>query len=377
MTDLVPKMRRQNGPGFDAEEIDVVALREEELLIEETEPNDDDEAQDIRYEIATFPTDFTVQVMYEKWESGQIVIPDYQRRYVWTLPQASRLIESFLLGLPIPQVFLFREHSKPELYVVDGHQRLATIAHFYRGTFPGDREFRLRGVRGVWANKAYEDLSEDDRTTLNDATLRSIIIRQILPDDSSSVYQIFERLNTGGTQLNPMEIRRAISRGSANDFLDRLNTNQDWRALIGKSEPDPRFRDQEMLLRVLALSNDWRNYSKPMKTFITAYMKELDNETVDSVAGLGQRFAAACSAVREALGDIPFHLRQRINLAALDSVMATAVEAGGSIQQDWANAFEELKTNPTFVNTVTYNTSDTSVVQQRIELVRNAFSVSQ
>ena len=354
----------------------MISIQLEELLIEETEPNDDDEAQDIRYEIATFPTDFTVQVMYEKWESGQIVIPDYQRRYVWTLPQASRLIESFLLGLPIPQVFLYRDHSGPELYVVDGHQRLATIAHFYRGTFPDNREFRLRGVRGAWADKAYADLSEDDRTTLNDATLRSIIIRQILPADNSSVYQIFERLNTGGTQLNPMEIRRAISRGGANGFLDQLNTNQDWRALIGKSEPDARFRDQEMLLRVLALSNDWRNYSKPMKTFITNYMEKLDTETADSVAGLGQRFAVACSAVREALGDKPFHLRQRINLAALDSVMATAVEAGGSIQQDWANAFEGLKNNSNFAYTVTYNTSDTSVVHQRIELVRQAFGVS-
>ena len=136
----------------------MISIQLEELLIEETEPNDDDEAQDIRYEIATFPTDFTVQVMYEKWESGQIVIPDYQRRYVWTLPQASRLIESFLLGLPIPQVFLYRDHSGPELYVVDGHQRLATIAHFYRGTFPDNREFRLRGVRGAWADKAYADL---------------------------------------------------------------------------------------------------------------------------------------------------------------------------------------------------------------------------
>ena len=173
-----------------------------------------------------------------------------------------------------------------------------------------------------------------------------------------------------------MEIRRAISRGGANGFLDQLNTNQDWRALIGKSEPDARFRDQEMLLRVLALSNDWRNYSKPMKTFITNYMEKLDTETADSVAGLGQRFAVACSAVREALGDKPFHLRQRINLAALDSVMATAVEAGGSIQQDWANAFEGLKNNSNFAYTVTYNTSDTSVVHQRIELVRQAFGVS-
>ena len=80
----------------------------DDLLVEETELADDDESQNIRYEITSYPTDFTVKVVYEKWQSGQIVLPDYQRRYVWNLPQASRFIESFLLGLPIPQVFLYQ-----------------------------------------------------------------------------------------------------------------------------------------------------------------------------------------------------------------------------------------------------------------------------
>ncbi len=349
----------------------------EELLVEETELNDDEEAQDIRYEISTFPTDFTVKVMYEKWQSGQIVIPDYQRRYVWTLPQASRLIESFLLGLPIPQVFLYREHTGPELYVIDGHQRLGTIAQFYDGKFSDGREFRLRGIRAAWADKTYEELSEDDQITLDDATLRSIVIRQILPNDSSSVYQIFERLNTGGTQLNPMEIRRAISRGGANAFLDRLNGNSDWRALIGRTDPDPRFRDQEMLLRVVALADDWREYSKPMKKFITAYMAVLDKKDADSIQELERRFTLACNVLRSQLGDRPFHLRQRINLAALDSVMATAIEFVETIDPELNCAYQELKADSKYDATVTYNTSDTSVVQERLTLVHKAFGVSE
>lgn len=355
----------------------MVTSAPEELLVEETEIDDDDESQDVRYEISTFPTDFTVKVMYEKWLSRQIVIPDYQRRYIWTLPQASRLIESFLLGLPIPQVFLYREHSSPELHVIDGHQRLATIAHFYRGRFSDGREFRLKGVRAAWANKTYEELSDDDQLTLDDATLRSIIIRQILPDNSSSVYQIFERLNTGGTQLNPMEIRRAILRGGANDFLDRLNRNLDWRALIGMSDPDPRFRDQEMLLRVLALADSWRTYSKPMKTFITDYMAVLDKKDDTAVRELERRFVEACSVLKKQLGERPFHLRQRINLAALDSVMATAVEAVDSLVPDLNSAYVELKADPDFDETVTHNTSDTTVVKQRLALVQSAFGVSE
>ena len=348
----------------------VVLQEEEEFLVEETEPTDDDEAQEMRYEILTFPTDFTVQVMYEKWRSGQLIIPPYQRRYVWNVPQASRLIESFLLGLPIPQVFLYREQSGPELHVVDGHQRLATIAHFYGGEFADGREFRLRGVNSTWNGKTYETLSDDDRVTLDDATLRSIVIRQIQPNDNSSVYQIFERLNTGGTQLNPMEIRRAIFRGQSNALLDRLNKNEDWRALIGRPDPDPRLRDVEMLLRVLALAEDWEQYRKPMKMFITSYMGELDKADANRVERTEDRFSDACATIRDALGDKPFHLRNRLNLAALDAVMACVIELGQVETANIQAAYDKLQSDPEFMETVTYNTSDTAVVLQRFAQAR-------
>ena len=344
---------------------------QEEIIVEDTEPTDEDEPQSIRYDIMSFPTDFTVKVMYEKWQSGQLVIPDFQRRYVWGLPQASRLIESFLLRLPIPQLFLYQELSSPTLYVIDGHQRLATIARFYSGAFSDDRKFRLQGVNQAWNGKSYDDLIEDDRINLDDATLRSIIIRQIQPNDNSSVYQIFERLNTGGTQLNAMEIRRAIFRGKANGFLEKLNDNRNWQELIGVSKPDTRFRDVEILLRVLALSENWRSYSKPMKKFINDYMGVLDKADADQVMEVEQRFSQACSLVREELGEKPFHLRQRLNLAALDAVMACAVELVDSLKPDLRSAYQELKENPDFMETVSRNTSDASVIQHRFELARN------
>lgn len=346
----------------------------DELLVEETELTDDDEPQNVRYDIMSFPTDFTVQVMFQKWSSGQLIIPKYQRRYVWNMPQASRLIESFLLGLPIPQVFLYREHSGPELYVVDGHQRLATIAHYYRGAFPGDRIFRLRGVNPNWDGKTYTDLSEDDQKNLNDATLRSIIIRQIQPEDNSSVYQIFERLNTGGTQLNPMEIRRAIFRGKANDLLDKLNQNTNWRELIGRTEPDPRFRDLEMILRVLALTENWRNYSKPMKSFITQHMAVLDKLSSEDICEIEERFSNACKLIRNALETRPFHLRQRLNLAVMDVIMACSIELIDSLDTDIGIAFEQLREDDAFIDSVSYNTSDVSSVQQRFNLTHNAFA---
>ena len=342
----------------------------DELQVDDTEPTDDEEPQNFRFEITSFPTDFTVKVMAQKWLDGQLIIPDFQRRYVWNLPQASRLIESFLLGLPIPQVFLYRERSSPKLLVVDGQQRLATIAKFYTGEFSENRTFRLRGVSSQWDGKSYRDLNEDDKLVLDDSPLRSIVVQQTRPDDNSSIYQIFERLNTGGTSLNAMEIRKAVFHGSAYDLLETLNEDPDWRAIIGMSAPDRRLKDVELILRVLALAGRWHEYVKPMKKFITDYMDWLSREPQSTRNELATAFVRACHIAHGQLDGKPFHLRQRLNIAALDSVMACVLqhpEVEGALPE----RFTELKGNERFQNTVARDTSDASVVMERFKIVES------
>ena len=345
----------------------------EELLVEETELAEDDEPENIRNEIISHPADYTLRVIYEKWRSGQIVIPDFQRNYVWNQTQASRLIESFLLELPIPQVFLYRVRTDPLLTVIDGQQRLGTIARFYAG------KFALRGVAKAWEGHKYGELLEVDREILDDATLRAIIIRQIRPEDHSSAYQIFHRLNTGGTRLNDMEIRRAIFRGEANGFLLRLNDNPDWRALIGRPKPAPRFRDVELILRVLALAENWRQYGaadyggQSMKSFMNRYMQVLDRADDARLENLAEGFARSCAVVYAQLGDKPFHLYGPLNLAALDAVMACAMELGDSLKSDLVTAYAELQSDPDFVAAVKQNTSHALEVQQRFNRVHSKF----
>lgn len=347
----------------------------EELPVEETELSDDDEPQNIRYDIMPYPADYTLRVIYEKWQSGQIVIPDFQRNYVWNQTQASRLIESFLLGLPVPQVFLYRDRSEPGLTVIDGQQRLSTIARFYKG------EFRLRGVNSLWNGRAYEELIEYDRDILDDATLRAIIIRQIRPEAYSSAYQIFHRLNTGGTPLNDMEIRRAVFGRGVNDFLVRLNDNPDWRALLGRPKAATRFRDVELILRVLALAENWRQYGaadyggQSMQNFMNRYMQVLDQADGARLENLAERFARSCALVHAELGDKPFHLYGPLNLAALDAVMACAMELGDSLKSDLGAAYAALQSDPDFVAAVKQNTSHALEVRQRFELAHSAFGV--
>ena len=87
------------------------------------------------YEINTYPADFTLEVLHQKWKAEDIEIPSFQRQFVWKQVQASKLIESFLIGLPVPAVFLYTERKSQKFLVIDGQQRLRSIFYFFEGFF--------------------------------------------------------------------------------------------------------------------------------------------------------------------------------------------------------------------------------------------------
>ena len=155
------------------------------------------------YIINSYPTDPTLEVLHMRWQRNEILVPKFQRGWVWSHTQASQLIESFLLGLPVPGIFLYREQKTPQQLVIDGQQRLRAIWGFFEGELPNVPEFYLRDVDARWEGRKYENLDEPDRIKFRDAVLRAIIVEQTAPEDNSSKYHIFQRLNTGGTHLNP------------------------------------------------------------------------------------------------------------------------------------------------------------------------------
>ena len=173
----------------------------------------------------------------------------FQREYVWPRPKADRFIESLLLGLPVPGIFLVKEHSG-RLLVLDGHQRLYTLRAFYKGIV-NEKEYRLANVQERFEGKRYEDLDAEDRRRLDDGIIHATVVRQDEPtDDQSSIYVIFERLNTGGVNLQFQEIRVALYHGEFVRVLRELNENAEWRSLFGQTSR--RLKDMEMILRFLA-----------------------------------------------------------------------------------------------------------------------------
>lgn len=334
--------------------------------VEETEQDEVKESDAITYQISYYPADITLKGYLDKWNGEQLLIPPFQRSFVWDQVRASKLIESFLLGLPVPGVFLYKERSTNKLQVIDGQQRILTAIRYFKNEF-GESIFRLRKVQEKWEGKTYAELTESDRFQLDDTVLRATVVQQLDPEDDSSIYLIFERLNTGGINLNPMEIRKCINYGPIFDMLEHLNELETWRKIIGKPLKDKRLRDVEVLLRILALSERWDVYEKPMKGFLNSYMSDASKlKTQDEfIESWNTKFENTCNYVFQTLGEKPFHLRGRLNYAVLDSTMTMAITACENGIDDFKDRFESLLADETYVDDSTRNTSDEKTLTDR------------
>ena len=127
---------------------------------DQTEPPGEEEADElVSYEILNYPADTTLKGYLEQWDVQQLRVPPFQRRYVWDIKKASKLIESFLLGLPVPGVFLFKERESAHFLIIDGQQRISTVVAFQKGLFNDKVAFRLQAVSPQWEGKKFADLS--------------------------------------------------------------------------------------------------------------------------------------------------------------------------------------------------------------------------
>ncbi|UWP94757.1 DUF262 domain-containing protein [Aliiroseovarius crassostreae] len=327
---------------------------------EESYENEDSPA--LEFEILNYPADTTLKGYQQQRKDGLLQVPTFQRKFVWDQVKASKLIESFLIGLPVPGVFLYKPRSGASYQVIDGHQRITSVVAYLDGVI-GDKKFRLKGVAEQWNNKSFDELSEDDQFKLEQSVMRATIIQQLDPQDDRSIYLIFERLNTGGMNLNPMEVRRCVYHGNFIETLDEINLHQSWRTCLSKPQPDKRFRDVELVLRVLAFAQEWQTYEKPMKGFLSDFVAE--NRNSKDLEDLCIRFKHACDLVVGALGERPFHLRGKLNYGALDSVLTALINLQSSPTKE---DFESLFAHPEFISATTANTSDRSEVHQRIDL---------
>jgi len=329
----------------------------------------------IIYDISSYGADYDVEGLVKRLKRGDIFIPPFQRDYVWNQAEASRLIESLLLGLPVPGVFLAKENDSNKLSVIDGQQRLKSLLFFYEGFFnpkEGDsrkKVFRLKNVQEQFEGKTYDELEEEDRINLDDSIIHATIIKQETPnDDNTSIYHVFERLNTGGRKLTPQEIRAAIYIGKLNELIGELNDYPAWRELFGKK--NNRLKDQEMILRFLAMYTSLNNYSKPLKEFLNKFNGKYRNPTDEEIERLRTVFQTTTDLILEKFGKSAFRPDRVFNASAFEVLMV-----GIANRLDKEIDFNGLVTNignlyqeQEFIDSITRATSDDKVVEQRHRL---------
>ncbi|MDQ0197094.1 GmrSD restriction endonuclease domain-containing protein [Neobacillus ginsengisoli] len=288
----------------------------EETPIEDVE----EETVPVNYSISSYGADYPIDSLIKRITRGVIFVPNFQRGYVWKPEHASRFIESLLLGLPVPGIFLAKESETEKLLVIDGQQRLWSLLYFYEGRFPGGRKFALKGVNTEFEGHTYESLPESFRTHLDDCIIHATVIKQEEPnDDNTSIYHIFERLNTGGVRLQPQEIRACIYHGPLNEILHELNNNDSWRKLFGPINKN--MKDQELILRFFALNFLGHEYKNPLKEFLNIYMSKNKNFTLHKPEILFLTFERTVDEILNYIGPSAFKPNRALRTAVFDAVM--------------------------------------------------------
>ena len=300
----------------------------------EAEEPEETEDQMREYDITSSPNDFNTLTLFSFIESGVVKIPGFQRNYVWDIKRASKLIESMIIGLPVPQIFLYEE-ERNRFLVIDGQQRLMSLYYFIKQRFPKRKE-ELNCDASSMSTEGYPtEILQDDNyfskftlqlpeqlpkhpnrlgklnySTLGDykgtfgsSTIRNIIIKQTSPpDDDSSMYEIFNRLNSGGMNLKPQEIRTSLYHSSFYDLLYRLNADGSWRKLLGISELDLHMKDVEVLLRGYAMLIEGDQYSPSMVKFLNNFSrksKKLSDDQNKYLENIFHAFLKSCRSLGE------------------------------------------------------------------------------
>ncbi|MBO6790599.1 MAG: DUF262 domain-containing protein [Dinoroseobacter sp.] len=288
-------------------------------LLEDTdiqEENDQEvEEYNERFEVSSFGWDVDVEGLVKRMDRGDIFVPGFQRGLVWSGPEKSRFIESLVLGLPVPTLFLARDAESSKLNIVDGQQRLKTLQSYLNGEFSLSGKEIADDLKGRYFSSRLEKskrakvLEPSDERTLTDAVIHSIVIRPNPKDDdvdlgreyNKAIIQIFKRLNTSGKALTAQEVRASIFHGELLTLLQELNENEDWRALFGAKHS--RMRDQEAILRAVALYVDGNNYKASMPKFLDSFMEKHRHMDAALRQMIETKFASAVKLIRSQLGN--------------------------------------------------------------------------
>ena len=341
------------------------------------------------YDVSFYALDYPVDRVVQRLGNDDILIPKvgtevrdgkkiitgFQRPFVWSSQKSDKFIESLLMGLPVPGIFLART-TEGGLLVLDGQQRLETLRKFCAGSWKLGNSIQKR-----YQQKTYKTLADRDRRRLDNSVIHATVVRQESPGGYDSIYHIFERLNSGGEELTPQQIRMAIYHGTFSKMLFKLNQNNTWRKLIRQNTSDrafKKFKDVEMILRFFALFYNFGKYQNPMKNFLNKFMEEHRNIESPERKQYERLFCDTVKFINQSMGERAFCGKgKKPSAAIVDSLMygvAKLLTSGVSLSsQEAKNAVEAMLEDQDYQEAIGKRTSMVKHVKQRLNLSEQIF----
>jgi len=354
-------------------------MAEFELAPDDQQENEDDILAPVSFKDAVvLNADWTIETINLQIQKGNIDLqPGFQRRVAWDDERKSRLIESIIVGLPVPNIVLAEnKDSRGKFIVIDGKQRLVAVSEYLQD------EYKLKGLdmRPDLNAKTFKELPQEDREHLENATIRASVIRNW--KDENFLYVTFFRLNSGSLPLSPQELRKALIGGNLISAIDNYMLGSDpFKSVFGNGL-DKRMRDSELVLRFVAYDQSLVEYKGDFKDFLDSNTRYFENDWAgksSQIEDIFKRLDVALDAAHHIFGNDSFKkwvgdkYERVINRAVFDCI------ARFFAQQDVASeatarkaevieSFKEVCQNQTFKDSIEKTPKTVTATFQRIDL---------
>ncbi len=336
---------------------------------------------------------FSIFELKRRYDRGLICLdPDFQRNFVWKQKQKSELIESVIMGIPLPLIYL-AETMEGNLVIVDGRQRLTTFFHFM------DNKFALNGLKILpdLNGCRFSDFEEDKKkrkfaTDIEDFQLVIQIIKYPTPDRVR--FDIFDRVNRGGTPLNNQEMRNALYQGKSTRLLSSLAESEQFQNATGKSISPTHMKDRYIILRAVSFWR-WREgklknsdgeeikYRSDIEEFLGYAMEQLNRASDQEIATIQEIFLEEMLVIYDILGEDAFRIptenkkRRPVSMILFESLFyffrLIMKDSEGLDPSDITKAVQEIMEDSVFLEALTYNVDSAVHVEERFRVVTQKY----
>ncbi len=355
-------------------------------MTEEKKKQLEEQMENQRSAIAYDIREFTLEYYVDKYLKGidtddnELYVPDYQREFIWDFKHQSRFIESLFLGLPVPFIFSAEIKETGRLEIVDGSQRIRTLAAFM------NNDLRLASLQKLTLMNDcyYKDLPSAIQRAFKNISIRMIVLSSKATEDVRN--EMFDRINTSSVPLLPMETRRGVYRGEFTEFIAELARDQRFKKLcpVGKYLENRR-EEEELILRLFAFREAFPSYSAVESKGVASY---LDSYLAQKNTAFNREEKGKLTAVFNQLLDYIEKVypkqgfTKKVNAVGVSRPYFEAIAVGTSLALDAKpnlepKSYPELvvdkKNRNEFCNMLDgrYRTHTAGKIRQRIEYVKD------